>query len=121
MEEKVESNALSEIFDALRLDETESAIVENILREDVFHSTLDWQTREQLLGGAIRAHDLFRQDEAFHRAAFHHHKAHYQLVSLEAHLGPDSKDPALTAARADEAAARESLNAHLSNSATECA
>ena len=45
--------------------------IENIMREEVFHSTLDWQTREQLAGAAREArrrleeeHELYDLDYA---------------------------------------------------------
>jgi hypothetical protein len=31
------------------------ALIENIMRDEIFHSTLDWQTREQLADAARRA------------------------------------------------------------------
>ena len=33
-------------------------MIERIMRSDVFHSTLDWQSREQLIAGAREAHTL---------------------------------------------------------------
>jgi hypothetical protein len=34
------------------------AMIEHIMRGDIFHSTLDWQTRHQLVDGARAAHSL---------------------------------------------------------------
>jgi hypothetical protein len=34
------------------------AMIEHIMRSDIFHSTLDWQTRDQLVDGARAAHSL---------------------------------------------------------------
>jgi hypothetical protein len=34
------------------------AMIENIMRDDIFHSTLDWQTSEQLVGAARQAFAL---------------------------------------------------------------
>ena len=34
------------------------AMIEHIMRSDIFHSTLDWQTRHQLVDGARAAHSL---------------------------------------------------------------
>lgn len=31
--------------------------IEDCMRHDVFHSTLDWQTKEQLVAGAKLAHE----------------------------------------------------------------
>jgi hypothetical protein len=33
-------------------------LIEHIMRSDIFHSTLDWQSREQLMVGARAAHEL---------------------------------------------------------------
>jgi hypothetical protein len=33
-------------------------MIEHIMRSDVFHSTLDWQSEEQLVAGAKEAHAL---------------------------------------------------------------
>ena len=41
------------ITDPVRLDE-----IEEIMRQDIFHSTLDWQTKEQLAAAAILAEQL---------------------------------------------------------------
>ena len=38
--------------------EADLPIIEHIMRADVFHSTLDWQNREQLVEGARQAHAL---------------------------------------------------------------
>lgn len=34
------------------------AMIEHIMRSDIFHSTLDWQSRDQLVDGARAAHSL---------------------------------------------------------------
>ena len=31
------------------------AMIEDCMREDIFHSTLDWQTRDEFEDGAIKA------------------------------------------------------------------
>jgi hypothetical protein len=36
------------------------ALIENIMRDDIFHSTLDWQTREQLTDAARQAFALLQ-------------------------------------------------------------
>tara|TARA_Y100000310_G_scaffold189465_1_gene189431 strand:+ start:374 stop:547 length:174 start_codon:yes stop_codon:yes gene_type:complete len=38
----------------------ELAIIEDIMRHDIFHSTLDWQTREQLSDAAKEAHEVLK-------------------------------------------------------------
>lgn len=34
-------------------------IIEQVMREDIFHSTLDWQTAAELADGARQAYDLY--------------------------------------------------------------
>ena len=36
--------------------------IENIMREEVFHSTLDWQSREEFAAGARKAFARLRED-----------------------------------------------------------
>jgi len=33
--------------------------LEDIMRNDIFHSTLDWQTREELMDAARTAHEVY--------------------------------------------------------------
>ena len=51
----------------------EADMIEDIMRNEIFHSTLDWQTRAQLRKGAREAYDLFKENrvdyEAFCRGA----------------------------------------------------
>lgn len=49
------------IMEATGCDEKDVENVETILRQDVFHSTLDWQTREQLVKGAKEAYEIYNQ------------------------------------------------------------
>ena len=115
MKQKVDPSPLKQVIAALGLDETEAAIVEDIMRNEVFHSTLDWQTYEELLGGAIRAHELFRRDEGFHRAALRYRQASYRLSVAEEHPGGVIVSPSLAAARKEEAEARKMLEQFLSH------
>lgn len=41
-----------------RTDPTELAEIEDCMRHDIFHSTLDWQTREQLHTAAREAEHI---------------------------------------------------------------
>ena len=40
----------------------ELAMIEHIMRDDIFHSTLDWQTAEQLRVAAREAFELFQEN-----------------------------------------------------------
>ena len=79
MNEKIKADPLPEVFRVLQLDKDEAVIVEKILREEVFHSTLDCQAEEQLIGGAIRAFNLFKRNKSFYRAAHTHSHRHFEL------------------------------------------
>ena len=48
----------------------ECAILENIMREEIFHSTLDWQSREQLIAGAQQAQQRLEADRDWHVLAW---------------------------------------------------
>lgn len=55
----------------------DAGLIEHIMREDIFHSTLDWQTRGELRRAACRAakmlaqnRDLYEQEQAQARAVF---------------------------------------------------
>lgn len=37
----------------------EAKEIESIMRDDIFHSTLDWQTRAQFRRGAKQAYEVF--------------------------------------------------------------
>lgn len=45
------------------------ALIENIMRDYIFHSTLDWQTSEQLSDAAREAFFLLENNRAFFIAA----------------------------------------------------
>lgn len=55
------------IIKATGVSEKDAGYVEEIMREDIFHSTLDWQSRRQFVQGAKEAVELlrvFRSDPA---------------------------------------------------------
>jgi hypothetical protein len=52
------------------------ALIENIMREDIFHSTLDWQTRDQLVAAAREAFALLQANRDFYES----HAAEVQAV-----------------------------------------
>ncbi len=43
---------------ATKAPDKDLLLIEHIMRSDVFHSTLDWQSDEQLVAGAKEAHAL---------------------------------------------------------------
>ena len=42
------------------------SMIENIMRDEIFHSTLDWQTAEQLTDAARQAFERLKQDREFY-------------------------------------------------------
>jgi len=58
------------------------ALIEHIMRDDIFHSTLGWQTREQLAAAARQAFALLNKNREFYEfgrasalAAYHQMRA----------------------------------------------
>ena len=43
------------IIEATGVNEKDAGLVEDIMRDDIFHSTLDWQTRAKFVRGARQA------------------------------------------------------------------
>jgi hypothetical protein len=48
------------ICDEVMVSPQMASIIEQIMRDDIFHSTLDWQTAEELKDGARKAHELYK-------------------------------------------------------------
>ena len=58
------------IIVATGINEKEAGYVEEIMRDDIFHSTLDWQSRAQFVRGAKEAVEMlkvYRADPALAR------------------------------------------------------
>lgn len=95
-------------------------ILEEIMRSEVFHSTLDWQSAAEFRSGARKAYRLYLADKAFYdanarwrRSVFRTLVAEQTLAQLREQL-PAAKviaaaEAALESARFEEAAARASL------------
>lgn len=71
-----------DIVDLLRCTEEEAVIIEDLMRSQVFHSTLDWVSERQFNKGACEAQRIFKNDRDFflqayaeRRALFHRWKA----------------------------------------------
>lgn len=73
----------AQIADATGAPDEILPILERILREEVFHSTLDWQSAAQLRAGARKAYRLYLGDTAFYDAFDRHHRASYRLFAAE--------------------------------------
>lgn len=88
------------------------AQIENIMRDEIFHSTLDWQTRAQLADAARQAfvrlnedRELYDIDHACRMAMFHKLRAE---SALREHNTPANR-AALTEAEAKYETARTKL------------
>jgi hypothetical protein len=90
--------------------------IENIMREEIFHSTLDWQSREQLADAARQAfarlnadREMYDRDHACRIAMFQRLRAE---ADLREHDTP-ANHAAVAEADARYQAAKESLFAQL--------
>jgi hypothetical protein len=88
------------------------AQIENIMRDEIFHSTLDWQTKEQLADAARQAfarlnddRDLYDLDQAGRMAIFNKIRAE---SALRDHYTPANR-AAVLAAEAIYQSARANL------------
>lgn len=61
----------------------EIATVEVIMREDVFHSTLDWQTAEEFAKGAREAYALFLSDRHYYHAEMQRRHFFFHTLKTE--------------------------------------
>jgi hypothetical protein len=52
------------ISETLHCTEEEAVEVEDVMRHDIFHSTLDWQTRESLQQAAREAYKMIRNQQS---------------------------------------------------------
>jgi hypothetical protein len=78
--------------------ESRLALLENLMRDEIFHSTLDWQSAEELAAGARRAHDLYRSAPAYYDGLLILQRAEFRLAELETSLrkARDAGDSAKT-------------------------
>jgi hypothetical protein len=56
------------------------------MRQEVFHSTLDWQTQAQLNRGAKRAYAIYSADSAFYDASAALHTCEFHVMQAEQQL-----------------------------------
>jgi hypothetical protein len=88
-------------------------ILENIMREEVFHSTLDWQSANQFQSGARKALAIYEEHRDFFQAEMSYQKARFRMLKAEQALSDltsqsaPSKDIALAEAALHEATAEE--------------
>ena len=96
-------------------------ILEEIMRGEIFHSTLDWQSPAEFRRGARKAYQLYVADKAFYDANARWRRAVFRASLAEQTLAQLLQQPpaakslaaaeaALESARFEEAAARASLD-----------
>ena len=49
---------------------SDASMIEHIMREDIFHSTLDWQTRAELRRAARKAAKILAKDRPLYEGYF---------------------------------------------------
>ncbi len=61
-------------------------ILERIMREEIFHSTLDWQSRRQFVTAAKKAHRMYQKASLYYQSEDEWHKARWQWALAEGAL-----------------------------------
>ncbi len=64
----------------------ELPIIEKIMRDLIFHSTLDWQSKDQFNAGAREAYEEYQSRKAFYDAEFKVNFLSFQLAKAQAVL-----------------------------------
>ena len=86
--------------------------IENIMRDEIFHSTLDWQTREQLADAARQAFARLNEDRELYDLDHASGLAMFQKMRAESALR-DHDTPANRAAVAEADAHYEFIKTRL--------
>lgn len=71
------------IWQATRAPVGDLVLIENIMREEIFHSTLDWQTREQLVQAAHEAQRRLNDDRELYNLEYSCRMAMLQKMRAE--------------------------------------
>lgn len=61
-------------------------ILERIMREEIFHSTLDWQSRRQFFSAAKKAYRMYQNASGYYDLENDWHKARWQWALAEGAL-----------------------------------
>ncbi len=62
------------------------ALLENLMRDEVFHSTLDWQSAEELAEGARKANEIYGSAPAYYDGLMILQRAEFRMAKLENRL-----------------------------------
>ena len=73
-----------DIVGFLGCTQADAAMIEYIMREEIFHSTLDWQTKAQFNRAASQAMKLLAADRATYEELFAASHAAYLRMKAEA-------------------------------------
>lgn len=73
-----------DIVDLLRCTEEEAVIIEDLMRSQIFHSTLDWVSERQFNKGAREAQRIFKNDRDFFLQAYADRRVLFHLWKAEA-------------------------------------
>lgn len=119
MENTTLSGYAAQIAEATGAPAETLPILERIMRDEVFHSTLDWQTARQFRAGARKAWKIYSEDAEFFQAETRLRRASFHLLGAEQALSDarTAGDSAAIAAaeitfeqaRFEEAAARSAF------------
>ncbi len=74
------------IADATGAPEHLLPLLENLMRDEVFHSTLDWQSAAKLADGARQAYDLYRRAHVYYDGLLLLQRAEFLLAKVEQKL-----------------------------------
>lgn len=86
MQRQKSSPYASLIAAATGAPESRLALLENLMRDEIFHSTLDWQSAEDLAEGARRAHALYLAAPVYYEGLMILQRAEFRLATLETRL-----------------------------------
>lgn len=78
------SRYTQDIVDLLHCTEEEAVIIEDLMRSQVFHSTIDWVSERQFNKGAREAQRIFEDDREFFLQAYAERRTLFQRWKAEA-------------------------------------
>ena len=87
-------------------------ILERIMRDEIFHSTLDWQTAHQFNAAARKAHKMYREAHFYYDADHALHAARWAAACADDTLSKARRSGEDAAIREAEAASAATHTAH---------
>ena len=83
MQRQKASSYASLIAAATGAPECRLALLENLMRDEIFHSTLDWQCAEVLAEGARKENEIYDSAPAYYNGLMILQRAEFRLAKLE--------------------------------------